>query len=132
MSAANASVLTTVLTHNGVQLGIATQLTVNQDATPSIVKDQGDLGNTSVGIIGRDGTATVSWLGGVGQGLITPGTPGSLVETTVDNEGGATQTRTATVMVAMGGSYVHVDKQVALYTQQFINKSKTGVFFTGS
>ena len=132
MDAANASRLTTVLTHGGVQLGIATQMTVNQDATPAIVKGQGDLGNTSVGIIGRDGTVAVSWLGGVGQGLIAPGTEGSIVETTKDNEGGATQTRTATVMVALSGSFVHVDREVALYTQHFLNKSATGEFFTGS
>ncbi len=128
MSAQDASLIITSVTHDGNNVGICLNYGIDKDVAPAPLQNQGSLGVGAIGIVGIGGKVVLRWVGGAGSGLITPGTLGDMVFISKDCEGGGSKTRTAIDMKALSGKIVHQDRTFAIYEQEFLNETDDGDF----
>lgn len=121
MPAGGVSTIITSVSHTG-NMGIALSVNVSHPVTPLAIKNQGKLGNSAVGIIGKDYLVTVTFYAGAGGAPVTEGTKASFVVTVADLTGGASKTYTLSNMKALGWDLIIADRQGAIYSQTFVNE----------
>lgn len=126
MATDNASALVTIASFNGTAFGVMLSALLNGTVTPLTLSAQGDLGDTSVGIIKKGGIATITWVAGAGSGAFAPGTLGAISITAADLVGIGTQARQMTNMKALDWTCQLLERGLAIYTQNFINQSAGG------